>query len=118
MDFWPKSASVEYQSNLYYSHKLSDVKIFFLDVRANETVIQSSRPLRILGEAQIEWLKDALLNSEATFKIIVSGAPVLNPSKSPKNLSYAESEKQELLDFLKSYNISGLFLSGRLIQGS
>ena len=119
MDFWPKSASVEYQSNLYYSHKLSDVEFFFLDVQSErDSYPRSSRPLRILGEAQIEWLKDALLNSEATFKIIVSGAPVLNPSKSPQNLSYAESEKQELLDFLKSYNISGLFfISGGSYKG-
>ena len=40
----------------------------------------------ILGQEQIEWFKDALLTSTANFKIIVSGAPILNPSKAEKNL--------------------------------
>lgn len=118
-DFWPKSASVEYQANLCYSHKLSDVEFFFLDVQSERDSYQkNNRHPKILGDAQIEWLKNALVNSEATFKIIVSGAPILNPSKSAKNLGYAESEKQDLLDFLKSYNVSGLFfISGGSYKG-
>lgn len=118
-DFWPKSASVEHQANLCYSHKLSDVEFFFLDVQSERDGYQrNTRHPSILGEAQIEWLKDALINSDATFKIIVSGAPILNPSKSAKNFSYAEKEKQDLLDFLKSYTISGLFfISGGSYKG-
>lgn len=118
-DFWPKSASVEHETNLCYSHKLSDVEFFFLDVQSErDSYPRSNRHPKILGDTQIEWLKDALVNSEATFKIIVSGAPILNPSKSKKNLGYAESEKQGLLDFLKSYNISGLFfISGGSYKG-
>jgi len=117
--FWPKTSLVEHQEAFCYTHKISDVEFFFLDVqsqRQTNTSINSNAI--ILGEEQIEWLKDALLTSTANFKVIVSGAPILNPSKAEKNLSFAEIEKENFLELLKSYKISGLFfVSGGSYKG-
>ncbi|MDG1702129.1 MAG: alkaline phosphatase D family protein [Opitutae bacterium] len=117
--FWPKTRSVEHQDAFCYTHKISDAEFFFLDVQSqrntNTSVYEEST---ILGKEQIEWLKNALLVSTAKFKIIVSGAPVLNPSKTEKNLSFANNEKEELIDLLKIYKIPGLFfISGGSYKG-
>jgi alkaline phosphatase D len=62
-----------------------------------------------LGKEQIEWLRQSLIQSEATFKIIIAGAPILNPANSRSNLSYAEREHTELLQMLRDARIAGLF---------
>ena len=108
--FWPKTKLVAHQNALCYTHKISDVEFFFLDTQSQrKTNVSVAAQSAILGQEQIEWLKDALLTSTANFKIIVSGAPILNPSKTEKNLSYAENEKQTLIGLLKNYKIPGLF---------
>ena len=117
--FWPKSALVAHQEAFCYTHKISDVELFFLDVQSQrKTHISTDSKVAILGKEQIEWLKDALITSTANFKIIVSGAPILNPSKEEKNLSFAEDEKQYLLELLKTHKIPGLFfVSGGSYKG-
>jgi alkaline phosphatase D len=66
-----------------------------------------------LGTKQLDWLKNSLLNSKATFKFIVNGNQVLNPKceyECFRNYSY---EMTDLLSHIKSYNVNGvLFLSG------
>lgn len=117
--FWPKATLVAHQKAFCYTHKISDVEFFFLDVQSQRKTNPSvDSKAVILGEEQIEWLKDALLTSTANFKIIISGAPILNPSKEEKNLSFAENEKQYLLGLLKKYKIPGLFfISGGSYKG-
>ena len=70
---WPKTELVAHQNALCYTHKISDVEFFFLDTQSQEKT-NVLRAIAILGQEQIEWLKDALLTSTANFKIIVSGA--------------------------------------------
>ena len=117
--FWPKTKLVAHQNALCHKHKISDVELFFLDTQSQrKTNVSVAAQSSILGQEQIEWLKDALLTSTANFKIIVSGAPILNPSKVEKNLSYAENEKQTLIGLLKNYKIPGLFfISGGSYKG-
>jgi alkaline phosphatase D len=68
---------------------------------------------RMLGKQQMEWLKNSLLYSSATFKIIAVGSQVLNPvSPYDKFLDFGV-EYDELMNFLKEYKINGvLFLTG------
>ena len=50
--------------------------------------------------------------------MIVAGAPILNPAKSPSNLSYAEEERSRLLQMLRSSKIKGVFfISGGKYYG-
>ena len=117
--YWPKTKLIHHQNALCYTHKISDVEFFFLDTQSQrKTNVSIDTQAIILGKEQIEWLKDALLASNANFKIIVSGAPVLNPSKANKNLSFAEYEQQTLIGILKNYKIPGLFfISGGSYKG-
>lgn len=117
--FWPKSKLVAHQEAFCYNHKISDVELFFLDVQSQrKTHITTDSKVAILGQEQIEWLKDALITSTANFKIIVSGSPILNPAKDEKNLSFAKDEKQYFLELLKAHKIPGLFfVSGGSYKG-
>jgi alkaline phosphatase D len=67
----------------------------------------------MMGEQQMEWLKNSLLFSNATFKIIVIGNQVLNPLSTFDKLSNFPYEYNELMNFLKENKINGVvFLTG------
>ena len=63
--------------------RYADVDFFMLDVRSyrNDTPNGSTR-VQILGKEQIHWLRQALIQSTASFKVIIAGAPILNPADS------------------------------------
>lgn len=68
---------------------------------------------RMLGKQQMEWLKNSLLYSSATFKIITVGSQVLNPVSPYDKWRDFPAEYDELMNFLKEYNINGVvFLTG------
>jgi alkaline phosphatase D len=65
------------------------------------------------GKMQMEWLKNALLFSKATFKIIATGGQVLNPMSDYDCMHSYKSEYNELLEFLATQKIKGvLFFTG------
>ena len=68
---------------------------------------------RMLGKEQMEWLKNSLLYSFATFKIIAVGSQVLNPV-SPFDVWWKfPAEYDDLMNFIKEYKINGVvFLTG------
>jgi len=68
---------------------------------------------RMFGKEQMEWLKNSLLYSTATFKIIAVGSQVLNPLSPFEKLGHFPVEYEELMNFLKDNKIDGvLFLTG------
>ena len=68
---------------------------------------------RMLGKEQMEWLKNSLLHSSATFKIIAVGSQVLNPVSPFDKWWDFPAEYDELMNFIKEYKISGVvFLTG------
>lgn len=68
---------------------------------------------RMLGNQQMEWLKNSLLFSTATFKIIAVGSQVLNPLSPYEKLGHYPVEYDELMKFLQENKINGvLFLTG------
>jgi len=65
------------------------------------------------GEKQLAWLEDALVQSQAVFKMIVVGSQVLNPMSTDEGLFNYSYEYHQLLDFLDRTRIKGvLFLTG------
>ena len=65
------------------------------------------------GDQQLEWLKNSLLTSSATFKFIASGSQVLNPFNEKECLRNSMCEFDDLLNFISDYKISGIvFLTG------
>lgn len=117
--FWPQPVEVRALEGLATQFRYADVDFFMLDTRSyrNDTPT-SEQPFQILGNEQIEWLRQSLIRSTATFKVVVAGAPILNPAKSRSNLSYAEREHSKLLQMLRSESIPGLFfISGGKYYG-
>jgi alkaline phosphatase D len=62
---------------------------------------------------QMDWLKNALLYSTATFKVIATGGQVLNPASTTECMRFYSYEYKELMDFLNVHKISGVvFFTG------
>ena len=98
-----------------------DVDIFLLDERwwrsadqMQDSVNGKPNPAKkMIGDQQMAWLKNALLSSAATFKIIAVGSQVLNPVSPYDKWRDFPAEYQEMMDFLSGNKINGvLFLTG------
>lgn len=67
----------------------------------------------MLGHAQLDWLKQALIQSAATFKIIASGSQMLNDANTFEGWQHFAEEREPFLAWLREQNIPGvIFLSG------
>ncbi len=68
----------------------------------------------IIGEAQMQWLLDALVNSYAPFKFIAIGGQFLNPLKShERHANFAPQERLKLIKAIEELKIDGvIFLTG------
>jgi len=113
-DFWanPDFSAVGGVVNHFEWH---DAAFFMLDNRyfrdANE---RTTGRRTVLGEAQIEWLINALKFSRATFKFVVMGGQFINSAEVFENLVHmAPGERRRILDLIDAEDIPGVvFLSG------
>nr|WP_317171861.1 alkaline phosphatase D family protein [Spirosoma validum] len=65
------------------------------------------------GDKQIQWLIDALTFSKATFKFIVTGGQIINPTKAFENYAMYGTERDRLLKAITDAKIPGvLFITG------
>ncbi|MDA0986550.1 MAG: alkaline phosphatase D family protein [Bacteroidetes bacterium] len=95
----------------------SDAEFFLLDDRYYRSPNNSPNDENktMFGKEQFNWLKDVLINSDATFKFIVNGNQILNTNSKKECLNMFPNELKELLGFLKNNKIKGvIFLSGDL----
>jgi len=117
--FWPQPVKISALDGIATRFRYADVDFFMLDVRSyRNTTPTSTESPQILGQEQIEWLRQEIIRSDATFKIIAAGSPILNPADSEGNLSYAEREHTNFLQTLRDERIDGLFfLSGGKYYG-
>jgi alkaline phosphatase D len=101
-----------------------DVQFFLLDDRwyktpnhnttalAGETA-DLSGPRPLLGDAQLQWLVDALSYSKAPFKFVVIGSQVLNPVEQEDSYAFYPQERDKLLAAIAAAKIPGvIFLDG------
>lgn len=104
MRWWPNpkyTANAEGQG-LYSSYRYKDVEFFLLD---NRSYRESTT--RHLGPAQLSWLKQALLNSTAPFKVLISGTPAFGKHHGGRNFAIT-TECDTMLRFIKANNINGV----------
>ncbi len=106
---------------IYTQFSYSDVDFFLTDdryFRSNPDFKDSidGKPSALktyFGGMQMDWLKNALLTSSATFKIIVTGSQVLNPMNTYECMTSYSFEYNDLLSFLAEQKIPGVvFLTG------
>jgi len=116
MDYWPNKTYGEDEQGVYHSFSWSDAEFFLCDDRwfrdASEMEELDGKKA-MLGKKQLEWLKNKLVHSKATFKFIVVGGQVLNKHTDKESYNLYKKEREELLNFLVQQKISGVvFLSG------
>lgn len=120
-NYWCNATYGENEQGIYTIYSWSDAEIFLTDDRwwrsadnMKDSVDGKPNPeKRMLGKQQMEWLKNSLIYSMATFKIIVVGSQVYNPVSPFDKWQEFPAEYNEMMDFLKKHKINGvLFLSG------
>lgn len=106
---------------IYTQFSYSDVDFFMTDDRffRSEPALEDSMVGKpnaaktYFGPEQMEWLKNALLASKGTFKIIVTGSQALNPLNGYECFAKYSYEYHELMNFLALHQITGVvFFSG------
>jgi alkaline phosphatase D len=121
MNYWGNPSYGQKQEGIYTSITHADCDFFLMDDRwfrsADDMPAfvdgQPNTAKRMWGEAQLEWLKNTLLHSKATFKFIVTGSQTLNPASSFDCLQDFPIEFNDLMNFLMEAKINGvLFLTG------
>jgi alkaline phosphatase D len=121
MKYWCNPFFGENQKGIYSQISYSDVDLFLTDDRyfrsadeMEDSIDGKPNPDKhFLGETQLKWLEDALVQSLATFKIIVIGSQTLNPFSTDEGYYKYSYEFHQLMDFLKRTKCKGiLFLTG------
>lgn len=119
--YFPNKSAGENGQGIYTKIQHNDADFFLLDDRwwrsddrTKDSINGMPNPdKRMLGVQQMAWLKDALLASNAVFKFIVVGSQALNDVSPYDKWTDFPIERQEFLDFIRSYRINGVvFISG------
>ena len=95
-----------------YSHfSRGNVDFFLIDVRYHRSPNRDTNGLTktMLGREQLQWLKRELLTSTARAKVILSGSEFQSNGTVDSWASF-KRERDELLDFIKDAEISGVLL--------
>lgn len=110
--FWPNDYPTQEAFNgNYFSYRYYDTEFFMLDDRYFRD--KPCDTCAFLGETQIIWLKNKLMQSNATFKFIVIGTQLLNTNNFGESYDQYKNEQTGLVDFITQNNINGvLFLTG------
>lgn len=99
---------------VFTRYKYSDVEFFLMDDRYHRAPNDLKKTNKdFFGQAQLQWLKDGLVGSYATFKIVVVGNQVTNKRNEHESLYAYGQEFDDLMKFLDRNDVPGLiFLSG------
>jgi alkaline phosphatase D len=108
--FWPNPypAKQPFKGN-YFTFKYHDAEFFMTDDRFYRDP-EGDTAGDFLGKEQLAWLKEALLNSTATFKFICVGSQVLDDSYYGESYAKYPVERNNLFDFIAAHNIKGVIL--------
>jgi alkaline phosphatase D len=114
--YWPNPThGLPGVPGVFTQFALADVDFFVLDGRYHRYPNQYPKvpEKALLGRAQLEWLKQALLTSRATFKVVAMGTQFWNRVSRFETWQNYPDEQQQLADWLQQQGIRGVvFLSG------
>lgn len=103
---------------VWFDFRIADIDFFMLDCRYYREPSSSGGNIvepQMLGEVQLDWLKEKLLASEGTFKVIVSSVPWAYGAKAGMEGRFDtwrgyKKERKEIFDFLADNGIEGVVL--------
>ena len=104
MDAWANPSYGERNQGIYHSFKWGDVEFFMLDGRYFKTSSVG------LGSRQLEWLKNKLMASTATFKVLAHGQTL--PGSGSGGEAWHRPDVEEVVKLANDKNINGLVWIG------
>jgi alkaline phosphatase D len=112
--YWPNPASgTSSTEGTFFSNRLGDIEFFLLDVRYHQGTDGT-----LLGNGQTEWLQQALLASEAQFKVLVGGSQWTAKGSNDSWKSFLP-DRDALFSFIGDNKLSGVvLLSGDIHRSS
>jgi alkaline phosphatase D len=107
---------------VFFRKRIAQVECFFLDGRSyRDPSDQVDGPSKTqLGTVQKAWLKQALRESDATFKLLIAGGgwATSGGDKFDESWGAYRHERDELFDFIRDERIGGVvLLSGDVHRG-
>ncbi len=104
-DYWPNPAhGTEAVPGVFFSTSYGDVDLFFLDDR-----YYRGRDNSLTGADQMAWLMQELLNSSATFKLLVNGSQWTLEGSGDSWAAFPDA-RNEFFDFVREQAIAGVVL--------
>ncbi len=119
--FWANPTYGDGVKGIYTRFTIGDCEFFLLDDRtwrssdnmADSVNGQPNMSKRMFGEQQMDWLRNALLSSKASFKIIATGSQMLNTVSPFDCFTKFPAEYLDFMEFLRIEKIKGLlFFTG------
>jgi alkaline phosphatase D len=114
--YWPNPThGVPGIPGIFTQLRVADADFFLLDDRwyRYPNRYPNVPEKALLGAQQFEWLKQALLTSNATFKVVAMGTQFWNRVSCFETWQNYPDEQQKLRDWLREQRIAGVvFLSG------
>ncbi len=97
---------------IYFNTHIGPVEIIMLDTRSCRENERRGHYGSYLGMEQLNWLKEALKNSTAPFKVISSGTMWSDYISNGKDSwgTWDVKAREELFNFIETENISGVLL--------
>ncbi len=110
--YWPNpSFGIPELPGVFTQYKSSDVEFFVLDdrwYRDGDHLLDDTK--QMLGAGQVRWLKNALLSSTATWKLIITGSQVLNLNNKYEGWHHFVKESNEFQEWLEKQKVPGVIL--------
>lgn len=104
-------------STIYRTHRWGkDLQVWFTDGRdfRSPNTVADGPEKSIWGREQKEWLKRTMLESDATWKVLISPTPVVGPDRGTKNDNHANTgfqhEGDEIRDWFRANLPDNLFV--------
>ena len=123
--YWSNPSYGEGGQGVYSKISWNDITVFMLDDRwyrsndgTKDSINGQPNPAKkMLGDIQMEWLKNALLqsngNAQTNFRIIAVGSQVLNTYSPYDCFHHFPAEYDELMNFIVDNKINGVvFVTG------
>ncbi|MBX2844831.1 MAG: alkaline phosphatase family protein [Saprospiraceae bacterium] len=114
-DFWANpSSGINGKPGITTKFQWNDCEFFLLDNRYYRTSAERKTGEQfILGQEQVDWLIDNLVNSNASFKFVLVGGQFLNSAALYENHAVFAQERQSILDYFKVEQLDNvIFLTG------
>ncbi|WP_126244460.1 alkaline phosphatase D family protein [Chitinophaga rhizosphaerae] len=121
MDYWPNPTFGRDGKGIYTQFSFNDVDFFLLDGRYFSSGSRMPDSIggkpnaekKMYGDEQMEWLRNALLQSNARFKVVATGSQALNVYSRWDSFHHFPVEYQSFMDWLNEVDIPGIvFLTG------